>query len=374
MTLSFTASAQAQDLEYARRMVDNLTSAKYWGRGYTNDGMSKAADFLVDQLKQRSIEPLDGKNYKQNFSMAVNTFPSKMSASINGIALTPGIQFIVGPQSKGQKVSGTLTQIDETHFADLSHSVMFTIEEKLTSAIRPTTDGITLVKLLKSNLPAIPRTYEIDIENVLLPEFQASNVTAMVKGTTNPNQYVVMTAHYDHLGGMGADTYFPGANDNASGTAVLLDLVQYYAKNPQPYTMVFLFFGAEEGGLVGSKYFVEHPLIDLKKIRFLMNLDLMGNGDQGATIVNATEFKPEFDLLRKINEIGALLPLIQERGKAPNSDHYWFSEAGVPAFFMYTLGGPPHYHDVNDKAVNLQFSRYNNVFKLLTQFNSALMK
>ena len=75
---------------------------------------------------------------------------------------------------------------------------------------------------------------------------------------------------------MGKDTYFPGANDNASGISLLLNLAHYYAANPRPYSIGFICFAGEEAGLIGSKYFTEHPLVPLKNIRFLINTDLAG--------------------------------------------------------------------------------------------------
>jgi len=87
--------------------------------------------------------------------------------------------------------------------------------------------------------------------------------------------------------------------------------------------MFLIAFGAEEAGLVGSKHFVEHPLFDLKQIRFLLNTDIMGSGEEGITVVNATLFKPEFEKLIELNEEGNYLPQIKSRGPAANSDHYF---------------------------------------------------
>lgn len=195
-----------------------------------------------------------------------------------------------------------------------------------------------------------------------------------VKGTLKPDSVIVISAHYDHLGGMGEDTYFPGANDNASGIALLLGLARYYAANPQPYTIAFICFAGEEAGLKGSKYFTENPLIPLRNIRFLLNLDLTGTGDEGITVVNAAEFSKEFAQLNEINDAKKLLVKINARGKAANSDHYWFSEKGVRAFFIYTLGGIKAYHDVFDKAGTLPLTEYEDLFKLIVKFNEKLMQ
>lgn len=81
--------------------------------------------------------------------------------------------------------------------------------------------------------------------------------------------------------------------------------------------------------------FYRKPIVFFKKIKFLLNLDLMGTGQEGITVVNATEFQKEFGELISINSIEKLFPLIKSRGKAANSDHYWFSENNVRCFYLY---------------------------------------
>ena len=102
----------AQDLAFGRKMVDTLTSPYFWGRGYTNDGMKKAADFLAREFKAYGLEPMSGKNYFQNFSYPVNTFPGKMEVTVNGKELIPGVDFIVSPETKSVKASGSFEQLD----------------------------------------------------------------------------------------------------------------------------------------------------------------------------------------------------------------------------------------------------------------------
>jgi Zn-dependent M28 family amino/carboxypeptidase len=168
---------------------------------------------------------------------------------------------------------------------------------------------------------------------------------------------------------MGKETYFPGANDNASGVGMLLYLAQELSlKRDTNFNYVFIAFGAEEAGLVGSHYFVEHPLFDLKKIRFLLNTDIMGSGEEGITVVNATLFKPEFDRLTELNLEGNNLPQVKSRGPAANSDHYFFTEKGVPAFFVYTMGPNKHYHDIEDKAEALSYAAFEPLAQLLLGF------
>jgi hypothetical protein len=106
----------------------------------------------------------------------------------------------------------------------------------------------------------------------------------------------------------------------------------------------------------------------------VLNLDLEGTGDEGITVVNATEFPRAFSLLNEANDEGKFLAKINARGKAANSDHYWFTEKGVPALFLYTLGGIKAYHDVFDRAETLPLTEYEDLFKLIVKFNDKLMK
>jgi len=154
----------------------------------------------------------------------------------------------------------------------------------------------------------------------------------------------------------------------------MLSLAKYYAEHPAKYTVVCIAFAGEEAGLLGSAYYVNHPMIDLQRIRFLVNLDLVGNGDEGITVVNATEFPQAFTMMQRINEEKKLLVAVNSRGKARNSDHYWFTEKGVPSFFIYTLGGIKAYHDVYDVDSTLPNDHYVQLYKLLTTFVGNLQK
>ena len=90
-------------------------------------------------------------------------------------------------------------------------------------------------------------------------------------------------------------------------------------------------------------------------------------------MVNATEFPKEFALMQQINKENNLLAAVNARGKAANSDHYFFTEKGVPAFFFYTQGGIKAYHDVFDKAATLPLNEHEDLFKLVVKFNERLM-
>jgi Zn-dependent M28 family amino/carboxypeptidase len=170
---------------------------------------------------------------------------------------------------------------------------------------------------------------------------------------------------------MMGDAMFPGASDNASGTAMVLNLAKYYSKRNNEYSIVFILFAGEEAGLIGSDYFTSFPTFNIQKIKMLINLDIMGSAEGGVVTVNATEFPRQFATLQKINRKKGYLPEVRKRGPTKNSDHYHFYKKGIPSFFIYSIGGPGFYHDVYDKAESIPMTNYENVFKLLVDFVST---
>jgi Zn-dependent M28 family amino/carboxypeptidase len=136
--------------------------------------------------------------------------------------------------------------------------------------------------------------------------------------------------------------------------------------------MVFIALSGEELGILGAKAFTDHPLIDLDKIKFLVNFDLAGTGEEGIRVVNGSIFKEKFDLILKINQQHGLLPKVDIRGAACNSDHCFFYQKGVPCFYIYTQGGIRAYHDFYDKYETLPFTGFVGYCKLMILFFDSI--
>jgi hypothetical protein len=388
--------AKTQNLEYARNCVNELTSKKYHGRGYVKDGSNKAASFLFDEfLKFTNDKPIF-----QSFSFPVNTFPGKMKVAIDGIKLIPGKDYIIGTACPTINGEFAIYKIDKLNYeniaADLKNQfVLFDstgsngaidkefikrfqlaykpagyiqIEEKKLTWSVNSVQKFPVVYILRSALPSTPNKIKLQVDAQLI-NYTAKNVIGEIAGK-NADTCIFITAHYDHLGQMGKSTYFPGGNDNASGISMMLNLMQHFAKkeNQPQYTLVFIGFAGEEAGLIGSEYYTNHPTKDLKKVKFLLNLDLMGTGDDGIMVVNGSVFEKEFLLMEKINSDLKLLTTVGKRGKAQNSDHYHFTEKGVPSFFLYTTGGRTAYHDIYDDGPGLPLTNFKEVFTLLSTF------
>jgi hypothetical protein len=345
------------------------------GRGYVNDGVNKAANYISQKLKQIGVTPFK-KNYSQHYEFGVNTFPKNTTVIVNGRLLKPGIHYLIYPSSQTTKFGFQLTKTDSVTYQskDITPTFSLTVKlkKKLTYTVATKVSNVTTIELLKDSFNYELQNLGIIFENKFKPNFKCQNLIGYIKGTEYPDSFIVFTAHYDHLGAMGKSTYFPGANDNASGVSMVLNLASYYKAHPSKYSVAFMLFSGEEAGLLGSKYYTEHPLFPLSTIKFLTNLDLLGTGNEGIMVVNATVFKSQFEKLNGINNLTNQLPQIKQRGKAANSDHYWFTEKGVPSFFIYTMGGIQAYHDIYDIEQTLPLNKYSEVYHLLIDFASKL--
>jgi Zn-dependent M28 family amino/carboxypeptidase len=170
---------------------------------------------------------------------------------------------------------------------------------------------------------------------------------------------------------MGQETLFPGANDNASGTAMLIDLARHYSlpENHHDYSLAFMAFSAEESGLLGSKHYTEKPYFPLTQIKFLINLDMVGTGSDGLLVFNGTTDSVRLETMQAINERNQYLKELRVRGESRSSDHYYFHQKGVPAFFLLTMGSEHrHYHNIYDTREAVPLTKYNEVFRLITDF------
>jgi aminopeptidase YwaD len=365
----------SQDTTYARTVINQLTSKKMLGRGYVNNGVNKAANYLLSEFKTIGLSKF-GKSFSQSYSFGVNTFPGAMSVTIDGKLLLPGKHYLIYPSAQALKANLQLVKIDSVTYkandGQKDIPVKIKLKKKLTYTVATTTNTVTTIELLQDSFPNELHKASIAFENKFIPNFKCQNLCGYIKGSEQPDSFIVYTAHYDHLGAMGKQAFFPGANDNASGVSVLLNLAKYYKAHPAKYSVVFLFFSGEEAGLLGSKYYSEHPIFPLSNIKFLTNLDLLGTGNDGIVVVNATVFKDQFDKLEKINQEKQYVKQIKQRGKAANSDHYWFSEKGVPCFFIYTTGGITAYHDIYDIEKTLPLTDYIDVCRLVIEFNAKL--
>lgn len=414
IVLTISSRTSAQNIDYARFLMDSLSAPGLHGRGYVNYGAHQAAEFLVREMASIGIKPFTD-SYSQTFNLNVNTFPGSMMVNIDGIRLEAGSEFIVSASSPsvnqvfdllftdedffknekkirklaGKDLKNNLLAFDrsvlEGEAAKLADSLLaynflgaggfllINSNNKLVWSVWPGENQkkFPVIEILEDALPRKSKNIALSIDAEYLSNHSVRNITGYIPGAVSPDTFIVFTAHYDHLGRMGRDTYFPGANDNASGVAMMLDLARHFSDtaNQSPYSIAFIALAAEEMGLKGSEYFVENPFLPLGNIRFLINLDMVGTGSDGITVVNGTVYENAFETLLKINADNNYIPKVAKRGESCNSDHCPFYKKGVPSIFIYSLGNEyREYHSIYDQSYRVPFTEYEDIFRLLRDF------
>ena len=195
------------------------------------------------------------------------------------------------------------------------------------------------------------------------------NLAGMISGTRYPEKYVVVTAHYDHLGQKGR-SIFNGADDNASGVASMLAIAKFVSENPVDYSIIFLATDAEEGGLRGAKAFVKSPPVPKQNLVMNFNIDMIANGGKYKRFyIAGTRYTPEFKACLKgiaehYSHAGFNVRFghdrrgdlqgarINKRDWRKASDHYPFLKADIP-YLYFGVSEHPHYHSPEDTFENL---------------------
>jgi Zn-dependent M28 family amino/carboxypeptidase len=182
-------------------------------------------------------------------------------------------------------------------------------------------------------------------------ERRAANVIGVVPGAdpARAGEVVVIGAHYDHLGREGEVVYH-GADDNASGTAVVLGLAQSLAASRPPRTLVFVLFAGEELGLLGSDHQVRHPsVVPVERMAAMLNFDMVGRLDGRRLLVGGVDTGGGFRGLVEAAATEAGLDVDARASGTGPSDHTRFNAAGVPVLFFHS-GSHADYHRPSDTA------------------------
>ena len=396
----------AQDLPHFKKVVRELSSAKYQGRGYARGGANKAGRYLQKEFSRAGADEV----VCQPFTIDINTFCGKMEMRADGRKLRAGVDFSMREYSPGVHGEFPVFFVDTLNFdgdrllEDLNRpenagclvccDFWFTYKHrkvfsKLQKASECPNAGLLYtwaapIKFFKAygekvvDKPIIwvtPEAIEgvkqvqVDIDNEFLAGVELFNVIAKVEGARHDSCYV-FTAHYDHLGNLGRKVYYPGANDNASGTAAIVTLAAHYAKNRPEFDMYFMAFSGEDANLRGSTFFAEHPIVPLERIKYLFNIDMIGDDNPVQYCEDSDAGIAQFPKFEEVNSEQHLFEALNRGQLAANSDHYPFAIRGVPCIFLENQEGNAfqYYHTPADNMKTVRFDSYEPVFKLITGF------
>ena len=408
MTLLVLACVQAgaQDMTHFKRIVKQLSSAKYQGRGYARNGANKAGKFLQKEFEKAGVDEVT----IQPFKLDINTFCGRMKMWADGSQLRAGVDFSMREYSPGVHGTFPVYHVDTLNFdaermyADLQkpeyanalvccdfwfsyrHRKDFSRLQKAgecnnAGLLQTWASPIKFFKAYGEKVVDKPiiwvtpeaiegvKNVRMDVDNKFLKDYECFNVIAKVEGQQHDSCYV-FTAHYDHLGNLGKKIFYAGANDNASGTAAIVTLAAYYAKNRPQYDMYFIAFSGEDANLRGSTWYAEHPKVPLQQIKYLFNIDMIGDNNPVQYCEVSDEGMRGFSLFEQINNREHHFKALHRGDLAANSDHYPFATRHVPCIFLENENGDAfqYYHTIYDTYQTVRFDSYEPVFRLVRDF------
>ena len=214
----------------------------------------------------------------------------------------------------------------------------------------------------ESGIGPIDPTYEQEFKITArnrTDTLKGANIVGFIKGTKNPESYIVVSAHYDHLG-MRNGVIYNGADDNASGTAALFAIAKAFKKEKPRNSILFVAFDAEETGLQGSKYFVEHLPIKKESVLLNINMDMISRNDKGelwaAGIFANPSLKPTLEEAQKSAKVKLMLghddPKLGRDDWTDQSDQGSFHTAKIP-FVYFGVEDHKDYHKPTDDFANI---------------------
>jgi len=380
-------------------ILKTLSSDEMRGRQAFTTDIDKAAEFISERFEQSRLDPLSTESdYLQNFEI-LSIKVVNADIEVGGSEITSKNYFVLGDTSAIEW--GETNEIETVHiakgddfqekfnelrngaqqafvFIDQSHETIFRRYQPFFSRatrVFPNEQSPNKVFVLTSKSPQTSFSAYIT-KNV--ESLELANVAGKIEGNRK-DEYVVFSAHYDHIGirqpsEAGADSIANGANDNASGTTAVLELAKYFKSKGTPErTLIFVAFTAEESGGYGSQYFSKQ--MDPDQIVAMFNIEMIGKpAVEGPNTAWITGFeKSSFgELLQKSAE-GTIYEFYPDPYPNQNlfyrSDNATLARLGVPAHTISTtpIDVDPDYHQVSDEFSTIDVAHLTNTIRAISK-------
>jgi hypothetical protein len=391
-----SAPQEAANIDRAdvERIVSTLSADDMRGREAFSEDALRAADFIADEFRAAGLEGFDGADdYLQRFSVnAYSMAPAR--AIIDGRSLSPDrfqvrygtpsvrwrtgdVQVIIaGPDddANGLAVAVANSGIDAIVLIDVAHEEPFRtiaqIFRRPTQHVEGTQRGTVVVALANGTEQS---TYDITAAADVL-ERPVVNVVGQLPGRRS-DEYVLFSAHYDHLGirrALQGDSVANGANDNASGVAAVVSLAKYFAARGTPErTLLFAAFTAEEAGGFGSRYYSSR--LNPDDIVAMFNIEMIGKpavGGPNTAWITGFERSSFGTILQDAvagTEYEFYADPYPEQGLFYRSDNATLAALGVPAHSISTtpIDVDRDYHQVTDHIETLDLAHLTNTIEAI---------
>jgi Zn-dependent M28 family amino/carboxypeptidase len=370
------------------RIEKVLASDDMMGRSAFSPYIDKAAGFIADEFEKAGLDPMPGNNgYRQEFSILRAQLKSQ-SVTVNGEELPTGNLIVItsGPVLNINEKSGYdkvfVRQGDDLNrearnfvrsgknlvvLVDNSFSERFSRLTRLRSALFKSAGSV--IFLLTDTDPV---TFEVKATHEI-SETKMANVVGMIPGKSRKDEYVVFSAHYDHIGTgkpVDGDSIFNGANDDAAGTTAVMMLAKYFkGLNNNERTLIFAAFTAEERGGYGSRFFSEQ--FEPDRVIAMFNIEMIGTeskwGENAAYITGYEKTDMGKIMQKNLEGSGFTFHPDPYPGQQLfyRSDNATLARLGVPAHTISTakMDGEPHYHKLSDEIGTLDLENMAMIIK-----------
>jgi len=373
------------------RVEKILSADDMQGRQVFTLGIEKAADFIIKEFKAAGLKPLEGnRDFRQNFTM-VQTKLTEASAKLDDemldpeqiIGFTAAADLTVTPDDHYQKVIVK----KEDNFREIVFKYLETDKNFL--ILVDTSFSKNFARLSKFHMPQFagsgnrifiltssdPAQYQIHIKQQITRQ-NLTNIVGVLPGKSLKNEYVIFSAHYDHLGigkpDAQGDSVFNGANDDASGTTAVITLAKYFSKlKDNERTIIFAAFTAEEVGEFGSAYFSKQFNPD--KVMAMFNIEMIGTESKwgkNSAYITGYERTDMGTILQKNLEESKLRfypDPYPEQQLFFRSDNATLAKQGVPAHTISTskMDSEKYYHKQGDEISTLDMQNMTEIIKAI---------
>jgi hypothetical protein len=285
-----------------------------------------------------------------------------------------GIIVVVDPSITEAEMQQRAQLLGRSASATTFNSVAFVRYERAQELLRAGGHNLDALRAGTAVTPVLPHT-SINIA-ATVNDARPANVAAILRGSDPAlrDTYVVLSAHYDHVGvgrpDASGDSIYNGADDDASGTSAVLEVAEALASGPRPArSVLFLLVSGEEKGLLGSRYFSDHPTVPLAQVVANINIDMIGRNAADTVVAIGQDYSSLGPLVQEIVRARPELGLTASRDLWPQerfffrSDHFNFARKEIPAIFFFT-GVHEDYHRPSDEVEKIDADKAARIARL----------
>jgi len=197
------------------------------------------------------------------------------------------------------------------------------------------------------------------------------NVLGLIEGSSKSDEYILLSAHFDHMG-IWENQLYPGANDNASGVGAVLEIARVLKSTKDlPYSIIIAFWGGEEMGLIGSNFFVERPTVELSKVKLAINFDSIGSGAKNDFLFWTDGPQKVTDNLYNQWKKWQDVDFYRQETSANTSDHKSLGRAQIPAVTILAKDWLNGNHTTQDNAIVLNYQKIAYLAQKVSEFLSS---